>query len=78
MRRNGGSSNGRRNQVSARAERLADALGDACEGLGAAIQRSVPAGANASREGKLLRMVEELKRLAKMLASLNEGSGTIH
>ncbi len=57
---------------------LADALGDACEGLGAAIQRSVPAGANASGEGKLLRMVEELKRLAKMLASLNEGSGTIH
>jgi len=42
------------------------------------IQRSVPAGANASGEGKLLRMVEELKRLAKMLASLNEGSGTIH
>jgi hypothetical protein len=57
---------------------LADALSDACEGLGAAIQRNVPAGANVSPEGKLLAMVEELKRLAKMLASLNEGSGSIH
>jgi hypothetical protein len=57
---------------------LADALDDACEGLGVAIQRSVPAGANTPDEGNLLRMVEELKRLAKMFASLNEGSGTIH
>jgi hypothetical protein len=57
---------------------LADALSDACEGLGAAIQRNVPAGANVSPEGKLLAMVEELKRLAKMLASLNQDSGSIH
>ena len=57
---------------------LADALSDACEGLGAAIERNIPAGANVSAEGDLLAMVEELKRLAKMLASLNEGSSSIH
>jgi hypothetical protein len=57
---------------------LADVLSDACEGLGAAIQRNVPTGANVSAERDLLRMVEELKQLAKMLASLNEGSGRIH
>ena len=55
---------------------LADALGDACDGLGAAIQRNLTAGANANGERDLLRMVEELKRLAKMLASLNQGSST--
>ena len=33
---------------------LADALGDACEGLGAAIQRNVPAGANVFPERNLL------------------------
>jgi hypothetical protein len=52
---------------------LADAISDACEGLGAAIQRNVPAGANVSPEGKLLAMVEELK----LLASLQD-SGSIH
>ena len=57
---------------------LADALSDACEGLGAAIERTIPAGANVSAEDDLLAMVEELKRLAKMLASLNEGSSSIH
>jgi hypothetical protein len=54
---------------------LADALGDACDGLGAAIQRNLLAGPNTTGERDLLRLVEELKRLTKMLASLNEGSG---
>ena len=57
---------------------LADALSDACEGLGAAIERNIPSGENVSAEGDLIAMVEELKRLAKMLASLNEGSSSIH
>jgi hypothetical protein len=57
---------------------LADALSDAGEGLGAAIERNIPAGENVSAEGDLVAMVEELKRLAKMLASLNEGSSSIH
>jgi hypothetical protein len=48
------------------------------DGLGAAMERNLPAGAKATGERDLLRMVDELRRLAKMLASLNESSGTMH
>jgi hypothetical protein len=57
---------------------LADALGNACDGLGAAIERNLPADAEAAGERDLLRMVDELRRLTKMLASLNESSRTMH
>jgi hypothetical protein len=57
---------------------LADVLGDACEGLAAAIHKDIPVGGDDLGARDLLRMVDELKRLAKMLASLNEGSGSVH